>query len=71
MDENKAMICKKFTSVLQSTRNGQNVVDLAYEELPSGDEVVSIAFKNGYVRRIDVTADSGTAMLFDIIRGLH
>ena len=71
MDENKAMICKEFTSVLQSTRNGQNVVDLVYEEMPSGDEVVSIVYKNGYVRRVDVTCDSGTAMLSDIIRGLH
>lgn len=72
MEENKAAICKLLTATLQATRNGADVVAVTYSmaaagEAFAGEEFATVEFRNGYKKKVCVTADSGTAMIKDIL----
>ncbi len=67
MDENKQLICELLTKTLQATRNGHDVVDIRHEKDKRGQETATVVFDNGYKKKINVTGDSGTAMIYDII----
>lgn len=64
--ENKAIICELLTKTLQATRNGADVTGITYQQDETGDEYATVHFKNGYKKRICVTADSGTALIRDV-----
>lgn len=71
MYENKLKICELLLPVLQETRYGSDIVGLEYSSLPGlgkFDEAVRIKWENGYTQIVNVTADSGIAMIDDIIR---
>lgn len=68
-NESKAMICKALLPVLQMTREFCDLIDINYEELET-KEVVSCCFKCGTVKYVDVSADSGTAIIKDILNNL-
>lgn len=65
--ESKATICHAFAEALQTTVNGQDVVDIEYHMLADGTEVAFVVFKNGAKKGINITADSGTAIMRDIL----
>lgn len=67
MKEDKQKICDSLLATIQLTRAGADIVDLMYLKTAYG-EIVDIAYKNGGRRRVDVTADSGIAMVRDIIK---
>ena len=64
-EENRQQICKSLVPVLQETRNLCDLVDL---ELDPETELVTATFASGYTKKANVTADSGIAMIVDIIR---
>lgn len=66
--ENKSKICKKLLPVLQMTRNLYDLVDLEYVDYKNGEEEVITTFINGTKKHANVSMDSGTAMIYDIIR---
>lgn len=66
--ENKSKICKKLLPVLQMTRNLYDLVDLEYVDYHNGEEEVIATFINGAKKHANVSMDSGTAMIYDIIR---
>ena len=70
--ENKQAICDALIPVLQLTRNLEDLTDLEYQIDPdvSGIEVVIATFRNGHRKVVDVTMDSGTAMIKDVIKGI-
>ena len=72
MEENKKEITKALLPVLQMTRNLWDLIDLEYreDEEVSGIEVVIATFRNGHRKVVDVTMDSGTALIKDIINGI-
>lgn len=70
MTENKKRICVRLLGTLNLTRAGTGIVGLEYED-HDGDESVVIRYVGGKSRRIDVTADSGTALIKDIIRAIE
>lgn len=72
MEENKKEITKALLPVLQMTRNLWDLIDLEYreDEEVSGVEVVIATFRNGHRKVVDVTMDSGTALIKDIINGI-
>lgn len=72
MEENKKEITKALLPVLQMTRNLWDLTDLEYreDEEVSGIEVVIATFRNGHRKVVDVTLDSGTALIRDIITGI-
>lgn len=81
MKEDKQHICDLLLPVLQATRNLSDLVSLKYEKIgvpkryELGDlqlefhdmEIVRATFENGYTKEANVTMDSGTAMIKDII----
>ena len=70
--EDKKLICEELCKVLQLTRNNHDLVALRYEEIGSHEELVIAEWKDKNGHRsgisINVTADSGTAMIRDIMR---
>ena len=72
MSESKSEIIRALLPVLQMTRNLEDLIDLEYQTDPevSGIEVVIATFRNGHRKVVDVTMDSGTAMIKDVIKGI-
>lgn len=65
--EDKQKICNELLSTLQQTRGFYDLVSLKYKR-ESTHELVFATFNNGYQKAANVTADSGTAMIIDIIK---
>ena len=67
MPENKQVICDQLLKTLQLTRNLHDLASLEYRKGNYTDFVVA-TFSSGHQKKVDVTCDSGTAMIIDIIR---
>ena len=65
--EDKDAITKALLPVLQMTNNGQNIIDIEYVISERGEYVI-VTYKNGYVKKADVTFDSGTALIKDVMK---
>lgn len=65
--ENKQLICDYLTLALQETRGAHDLVSLNYD--PEKDVVIG-TFSGGGTRACNVAADSGCAMIRDIMRQL-
>ena len=70
MTENKELIVRSFFDTLKSTRAGQNIASMRYEGSDGYMEFVIIEYTDGTVKIVQVTADSGIAMLRDILKKL-
>lgn len=70
MKENKQAICSYLLAALQATRECSDVVDLNYVELNEDEQLVEVVYPNESVIRINVSCDSGIAMIRDIVRRL-
>lgn len=62
--ENKQRICDLLLPALQATQNLHDLVSLTYVH---DEDYVFAKFASGGVKRVNVAADSGTAMIRDII----
>lgn len=67
--EDKKIICALLTKTLQATRNGEDVAKIIYSR-NDGEEYATVKYNNGYSKRVCVTADSGTSLIKDILRGM-
>ena len=67
MEENKVEITQKLCELLQMTRFGADIAKMDYVT-ENYDETVIVTFNNGYQKRINVTADSGRAMIADVVK---
>lgn len=71
MKEDKRKICSLLLPVVQATRAGWDVIDLEYTNNEfMDDEYVRIRYASGYTKKVNVTLDSGAAMILDVIKGL-
>ena len=70
MKENKDLICKMLCEVLRKTSNQQDLKALKYEILDNNEEVVTAEWESGGKRQINVSMDSGTAMIRDIMKNI-
>ena len=68
--EDKAAITKALLPVLKMTRDHADLVSLEYSKTKNR-ETVTASYKNHYHVAIDVTADSGIALIIDVITKLH
>lgn len=66
--EDRQLICDKLLEVLKETRGGSNVASLKYDDQK---EIVTIEYDNNYQQRVNVMADSGIAMIRDIIKYIN
>ena len=67
MDEDKQKICDLLLPALQATRGGSKLVNLVYTAEPHKENVTAV-FQGGWVKFADVTMDSGTALIYDVMR---
>lgn len=65
--ENKQHILKLLFICLQETRAGEDITALYLQE-DHDSEYVRITYQNGFHKFVNVTADSGIAMLRDILK---
>lgn len=65
MMEDKQKILNLLLPTLRATRNLSDLVNLQYDP---DKEMVAAVFSNGGVKMANVAADSGTAMIQDVIR---
>jgi len=67
MEENKQLICDLLLPCLQVTRNLFDLVSLEYRKGEHA-EIVVATFDSGHTKMANVSADSGTSMIRDIIK---
>ena len=65
--EDKQIICNLLLPCLQQTRNLHDLVKLEYTDRGGDYETVTATFANGYTKTANVSMDSGTSMIRDII----
>lgn len=64
--EDKQLICYLFLTALQHTRNLDDLQELKYDP---EYEMVTAVFPSGK-KKVNVSGDSGTAMMMDILHGI-
>lgn len=70
--ENKPLICDWLLATLVMTRNLSDLRSLEYrKDTDTGEETVTASFDGGGSKIINVTADSGTAMIRDIMKNIE
>ena len=67
MDEDKQKICDLLLPALQATRGGSKLVNLVYTAEPHKENVTAV-FQGGWKKVANVTMDSGTALIYDVMR---
>jgi hypothetical protein len=70
MHEDKDYIVQLFLKALQATGNQQDLKAARYEILDNNDEIVTLEWDNGYQKKVNVSADSGIALMRDILAAL-
>ena len=70
MRENKQKICDLLCATLKETRDQDDLMELKYEQNDAGYETVTSIYNGGGSRTINVTMDSGVAMIRDIMKSL-
>ena len=70
MKEHKQLILDLLLTALQQTSNLWDLEDLKYKRYGDCEEAVIATFSNGGEKRVNVSMDSGTAMIIDVIRGI-
>ena len=72
MKENTFILCQRLLKLVQATKSGTNVIDIEYFDNGKTDDAhVDITWASGYTKRVDVTADSGIAMIKDVLRHIE
>lgn len=74
MGEDKQLITKALLALLKLTRAGENLTGCDYIIDPvsekAAEEYVVLKMKDGYMKRVCVTDDSGIALIEDVISAL-
>ena len=65
--EDKATICDVFGSCLRLTRAGHDLSYISYQKI-GDDEFAILSYDDGTTRNICITADSGIAIMRDILK---
>ena len=69
MKENTFILCQRLLKLVQATRAGADVIDIEYfSNVHTDDAHVDITWASGFTKRVDVTGDSGIAMINDVLK---
>ena len=68
--EDKKVICNLLLQTLQATRQNNDLLELRYESPAPDYEIVTAVYASGSSRKINVSLDSGIAMIRDITKAL-
>lgn len=70
--ENKARICNQLFRLLRMTRDQEALIGLEYHhDNKTYEETVVAIYRSGRKQVINVTADSGIALIRDVTRALR
>jgi len=69
--ENKQHICDLLTETLRATRDQADLKRIRYEEIGQDHQRVVLDYEGGGHRSVNVSLDSGIAMVRDILRALQ
>lgn len=69
--ENKETIIQLLLQALKFTVAGVNIEQIRYEQLTNGDEIAVIMYDNGYRKSVNISCDSGLALMRDILRAIE
>lgn len=67
--EDKTAICDVFGDCLRLTRAGDALSFISYEKIGE-EEYADMHYKDSHVVRVCITADSGIAIMRDILRNM-
>ena len=67
MNENKQRICDLLAEALRNTSDQSGLIGIRYERLSEDSERAVVGYINGCTRIINVSMDSGIAMIRDIV----
>lgn len=67
--ENKQQICNLLCETLRATRNHSDIVELKYDRVTSDLELVHVVWMGGR-KTVNVSMDSGSAMIRDIMKSI-
>ncbi len=65
--EDKEEIIERLKLLLMVTRAGRDIADLVLDDR---QETITIVFENGTGKRVDIAADSGLAIIKDVVTRL-
>ena len=65
--ENKKEIIRRLKEVLIITKAGENILDLV---LSKNQDTVTVFYKNGHFKIVNIEADSGVTIIQDVISSL-
>lgn len=69
--EDRDFICRQLANLLQHTRAGSGIRSITRsQETPHADEFATIEYSNGYRQFVNITADSGVAIIKDICKAI-
>ena len=73
MKENKTEITTALFKALKLTRAGEDIESMEYVNDPNslGREHVVIHYQNGYMKRVNVSGDSGKALINDVMKEVN
>lgn len=66
--EDKQEICDLLLETLKATRGGQDIVNLIYGRITQSEENVMVLFANGTHINVNVSMDSGLALVRDVMK---
>lgn len=69
--ENKQLILDSLCSALQLTRDQADLEALEYKEISLDEQRVIATYDGGGSREINVSLDSGIAMIRDVLRAME
>lgn len=70
MNEDKQTICDHLCKTLRATNYGKDIVILTYAALSETEERVIVTYKSGYSKEINVSCDSGYALITDVLKNV-
>ena len=68
--EDKGLILEMLLQTLRCTRAGLDLANIRYEMLNDATELAVLIYNNGYRKTVNITGDSGIALMRDILRGM-
>lgn len=69
--EDRDYICWQLAKLLKETRAGSGIRSIIRsQESPEADELAMILYTNGYTKCVNITADSGIAIIKDICKAI-
>lgn len=69
--EDKQNIINYLFQTLKQTVVGVGLEAIRYEQLSNGDEIAVLMYDNGYRKSVNISCDSGVALMRDILRNIE